>query len=230
MKPDRNTRTCSTHSRRTYVSLMSMHMQLLKCVALARSCPVSIGWIPKQSDILRSALWTSISSSSQGRNISVHQSGLTFKLTPDESNSLSQVAQEFQSTLVVEPREEQCSTAGKCNSSGLPTPVNLRLQVEHIKILMFSPSQPSVLSAQGTLLGLETHLASCQEHNTVTASADSLLITDKRALAASYHALVSMLPDSGKCLQVSYSANTQLRTAVHGARSASVKQQSAHLF
>lgn len=207
-----------------------MHMQLLKCVALARSCPVSIGWIPKQSDILRSALWTSISSSSQGRNISVHQSGLTFKLTPDESNSLSQVAQEFQSTLVVEPREEQCSTAGKCNSSGLPTPVNLRLQVEHIKILMFSPSQPSVLSAQGTLLGLETHLASCQEHNTVTASADSLLITDKRALAASYHALVSMLPDSGKCLQVSYSANTQLRTAVHGARSASVKQQSAHLF
>ena len=206
---------------------MTVSMQLSKFMALARSCPVSIGWIPKQSDVLRTALWTSVSSSSQGKNVSVHLSGFTFKLTPDESNSLSQIVRKFQAALDTAPGEGRCSNAAKC-SSEVSAPLKLSLQVHHMNILIFSPSQPSVLSAQGTLLGLEAQVASCREHNTVSASVGSLLVTDKRALADSYFALLSMLPDSGsECLRVSYAAHTQPHTGALGVRSTTMKHQSA---
>lgn len=230
-KPNRNEHMghLTVHTYGTRIPSLDEYMQLSKFMALARSCPVSIGWVPKQSDISRTALWTSFSSSSQGRNLCMHQAGFTFKLNPDESSSLSQIAQKCRSALV-EPGRKRCSAPTNRSSSAVSAPLKISLQVDHINFLIFSPSQPSVLCAQTTLLGLEAQLTSCQEHHRVTASADGLLVTDKRALVASYHALVSMLPDAGrKCLQVSFSTLSEPQPTAHGATRTSFKHQSAQL-
>jgi hypothetical protein len=98
--------------------------------------------------------------------------------------------------------------------------------VNHINILMFSTSKSPVLSAQATVLGFEAQLASCKEGQRVTAKVDSLLVTDKRALAADYQELVSIMPESGrKCLQVTYASHSRPQPARDTARSSTAQMQ-----
>jgi hypothetical protein len=181
-------------------------MQLNKFLALARSCPVSIGWVPKKSEIGKAALRASVESTTQGSTLSLQSAGFTSKLTANESCSLSQVAQKFSSTLALSG-EAPSSTARKRRNRAAAAPFKTSFKVDHINFLIFSPYQPSVLSTQATLLGLEGQMVVLAELQSVTASVGSLLITDKRALAADYHAIVSMLPEGGKCLQVNYASH-----------------------
>lgn len=183
---------------------------------MVRSCPVSIGWVPKRSDISRAALWASVALTSQTRNLSVHQAGFTFKLTPDESNSVGTVTQELKSALA-EASREPCSSHVNSRNGAVAAPFNISLQVDRINLLIFSLSHPSVLSAQMTLLGIQAQLMRCPPHRHIAASADSLLITDKRALVTEYRSLVSMLPDSGcKCLEASVTSDSEVADGESG--------------
>lgn len=194
----------------------SVCLQLSKFMTLARSCPALIGWLPKPSMISKAALCSSITATTDNIRASVNQAGFTVKLTPEEGRSLKEITEKLQAPL--QKRQEPQTTAKESHKSTQLTPLSIKIQLNHIKLLIYSPSQPSVLSMQTTLLDVEAHVALHSKSQSVSARTDSFLVTDKRALTENFRSIVAMLPKAGgSCLHVNFISHLPALLSDNGA-------------